>query len=508
MHAERGSQRGREHRFYPGAQVRAPAEWQPARKKPTAFARLFPKQLCSIRRCPIISKPSVLLFCFALGSCAPVTEDKARDTAVGDTGAAGDTGEADSEEEAVPCQTPRSAGTLSRPSDAAKSVAESTRTFSWDLFQAAAEPEKNAFISPFSVAIALSMTEAGAKNGTANQLDAALGITGDTASWHSGMGELMAFLGADPSWDALETPCYRLHLANRVWGQTDFPFLTDYLGLLEDSYNAPMSVYNFRGDPEGGRQDINTWVSEQTEGVIRELLAEGDISDATRLALVNAIYFKADWLTPFDSDDTKTRDFTLASGDTSSVEMMYQELSAAVSVEDGYTVVRLPYDGESVSFTLVLPDDADGLASLEEGLDADTINRWIESPGSERDIRLHLPRLSLDLRTDLPDALMDMGVVHAFDEALADLTGMYDPTDLDGINLYVKKVVHHAVLELDEEGTTAAAATAVIVDSTDSAPEPPLEVNVDHPFLFFIAEKQTGTLLFLGHVADPNEESE
>jgi serpin B len=381
-------------------------------------------------------------------------------------------------------------------------VVEGEIAFTWDLYaQLTPDEQGNLFYSPFSALSALGMTSAGAEGETQAQLGAALGVSIPEADWHAALGALTRDLSGDLH------RAYTLHVANRLFGQAGYPWEEPFLATCADDYAAPLQPWDFQSDPEGGREAVNTWVSEQTQGRIEDLLPPGSVTSDTRLVLANAIYFLADWANAFDVDNTRDREFTLADGSTVSVPVMHLDLEDLdepaeagfdVAWVDGAAVVRLPYEEHEVSMILVVPDEADGLPAIEAGLDGPTWSAWVDALQPTSELLLALPRLELRTEADLIPPLGALGVSDLFDPLAADLTGMAIPPE--GGNLRVSGVFHQAFVKVDEAGTEAAAATGVVV-TNDSAP---MEIAATHPFLFVLHDDLTGAILFVGRVGDPS----
>ena len=372
-------------------------------------------------------------------------------------------------------------------------MAESSDAFAVDLYASLAEDAGNLFFSPFSIAAALSMTMGGANGVTEDEMHSVLHVT-DEAGYHQAFGSLLVDLSGNH-----HRP-YELDVANRLWGQDGFPFDPVYLALLADDYQAPLEVADFTSDPDGVRQDINGWVADQTRDRIQDLLPAGSVDALTRLVLVNAIYFLADWKTAFDKADTADGAFTLADGSSTTVPLMYGEVEGDVARLDGLGVLRLPYEGDDLSFIVLLPDDADGLPALEASLSAGQVDSWLAEAEPVEKLPLPLPSFEMTQAFDLVQVLSDLGMPSAFSPDTADFTGITDP---DGDPLYIGGVFHQAFVKVDESGTEAAAATAVVVD-VGSAEEPVDPFVVDHPFVFLVRDELSGAILFMGRVADPS----
>jgi serpin B len=361
----------------------------------------------------------------------------------------------------------------------------------WALYAKLREPGQNAFFSPFSVSAALTMTYAGARAETRDEMRALLGVSGDDASHHAAFGALFSDLAGDRGRG------YTLHLANRLFPQVSYPFDAGFLELLSSAYGAAPQAVDY-GDSEGARQTVNTWVSEQTAGKLPELVAPGVFDGTTRLCLVNAIYFQADWLTAFDPRKTEDAPFYLEEGGEKRVPMMRQGGRFRVGGDDTFAALELPYADDELAMLIVLPRAARGLASVESELDGERVQSLARSL-SEKTVTLSVPRFELRSEPDLVPALKSSGMQAAFDPDRADFSGMLAPGQPQRESLYVKTLLHQGFLSVDEHGTTAAAASAVVVATRSATPE----FRVDHPFVFVIRDKLTSATLFVGRIADP-----
>jgi serpin B len=277
---------------------------------------------------------------------------------------------------------------------------------------------------------------------------------------------------------------------NDVWGQKDYPFLEGYLDVLAQNYGAGLKVLDFIGDPEGARQTINDYVYEQTNKLIQDLIPKGSISIWTRLVLTNAIYFKADWKNKFNKESTRDGTFNLVNGNQVTVPMMYQKGSFKLVTTDNWKAIELPYEGDKIVMDIIVPED---IGDFESSMNLDTINQIIASLEYEG-ISLVMPKFKFSSDYDLNTALTNMGMPIAFDPFLADFSGITLAQQL-----YINRVIHKAVVIVDEEGTEAAAAGAVIVDTVSL----PQYFTIAKPFIFLIRDLETGTILFLGRLMNP-----
>jgi serpin B len=372
-------------------------------------------------------------------------------------------------------------------------LAAGNTEFAFDLFHAAAAGD-NLLISPYSVAAALTMTYAGARGPTAEEMRAALALGLADDRIHSGRNELDLLIGAEPEVGPEDDrEPFTIRVANSLWGQAGYPFLDEFLALLAENYDAGMNLVDFQVAAEDARLEINAWVEDRTEGRIVDLIASGVITELTRLVLVNAIWFKASWTEQFDPALTVDGTFTTLDGTEVTVPLMHGGGPMLVSTGDGYLLASIPYAG-GTSMVVVLPDPSRfdevaarlGPAELERAL------------GSARglDVRLTMPRFEFRTELELSGLLGDLGMHTAFTDA-ADFSGMTGDRELS-----IGAVIHQAFIKVDEEGTEAAAATAVVMRVT-AAIEPAV-VTLDRPFLFVIQHDGTGEVLFVGQVTDPS----
>ncbi|MFH1468079.1 MAG: serpin family protein [Pseudomonadota bacterium] len=344
----------------------------------------------------------------------------------------------------------------------------------------------------------LSMVYGGANGDTEAQIGAAMSVPeGGEASWHENLGALLNDLSGE------HYRGYTLYSANRVWGREGFPFEADFLSLLADSYLAPLEEANFAADPEAVRAEINGWVSEMTRERIPELFESGDINADTVLALVNAIYFLADWTTEFDPDLTSDRQFTLADGDTVRVPMMEGESTyLAARLSDDTEILQLPYDGDELSMVILLPPSADGIGDLVASLDDATVSAALAEVEEHEEFTVVLPSFQMDYDLPFAEALAALGIVDAFDPYTADFSGIVDPS-ID--QLWIGAARHKAFVRVDEHGTEAAAATGITMEDGAADPEEFSAMYVDHPFVYMIHDDLTDTVLFVGLMMDPSQ---
>lgn len=371
--------------------------------------------------------------------------------------------------------------------------------FAFGIFKVIRPDGDNLIFSPYSIASALTMSYAGARGDTASEIREAISLALAEDRLHAARNQLDLRITEEPQpFQGDEREPFTIRVANSLWGQAGYPFLDEFLELLAANYDAGMNLVDFATAFEEARLQINTWVEEETEGRIVDLIPEDVIDDMTRLVLVNAIWFKANWAEPFDPERTSDGPFTLLDGSLVEVPMMRGSLRIPYTVGDGFQALRIPYAGDA-AMVVVLPDRG-RFAEIAEGFGPDDLSRLHGSWGDYQ-VELSFPRF--EFRSDVPlkGPLQQLGMEAAFRDPFgpggADFTGITALREL-----YVQDVVHQAFISVDEEGTEAAAATAVVIGRT-SMPTP-AEVDVDRPFLFFIEHGSTGEILFLGQVVDPS----
>jgi len=376
-------------------------------------------------------------------------------------------------------------------------LVEGNSAFAFKLYQELKEKEGNLFYSPYSISLALAMTYAGARGETAQQMADTLQFMLEQARLHPAFNWLDAELSTrDQDAQGKDGKGFRLNIVNAIWGQRDFEFLTEFLDVLAENYGAGLRILDFIKEAEKCRLTINDWVSQQTEGCIKDLIPPGAIDDLTRLVLTNAVYFNAAWEHPFDKKMTANGPFYLLDGGQITVPMMKQAESFGYTEGEGYQAVELPYDGGELSMVILLPE-AGRFGAFEEGLQAQQVDAIIKGLRNTQ-VTLTMPQFEFDSEFSLKDTLAGMGMPIAFSPDEADLSGMTGNREL-----FISGVVHKAFVAVDEDGTEAAAATAVIVGTTSAPGEPLVEVTIDRPFIFLIRDIETGAILFVGRVLNP-----
>ncbi|HOX43474.1 MAG TPA: serpin family protein [Myxococcota bacterium] len=369
-------------------------------------------------------------------------------------------------------------------------AAAANNAFAVDLFKKLVAEAKggNVFFSPFSLESALGMTAAGARGATADEMAAVLHLAAAGPDPHAALAGLArALTGAKLEGGELK-------VANALWGQRGFGFQKAFLELVSSRYGGGLREVDFVKATEEARLAINAWVAEITAGRIKDLLAPGDVTAATALVLTNAIYFKGLWAAKFDPAATRPGNFKLASGQVAQVPLMSQSSKLGYAEpRPGLQLLELPYQGGELSMVVLLPaGDAAGLAA---SLDAATLAGWLASLDASEKVDVSLPKWKLESRSDLGPVLASLGMKTAFG-AGADFSGMGGAQG----DLSISKVIHQANIEVDEEGTVAAAATAVIMRKALSEYR---AFHADRPFVYLLRHRPSGAILFLGLLSDP-----
>ena len=379
-------------------------------------------------------------------------------------------------------------------------VAAGNNAFALDLYAKLTAKEKgNVFFSPFSIESALAMTYAGARGETEKQMAKVLHFDLDQAGLHDGFGKLVARLNAEETKDKPRN--YQLAVANSLWGQKGYPFKKEFLDVGATKYGAGLFDVDFKSEPDKARQVINKWVEGKTNAKIKDLLTEPDVKDDTRLILVNAIHFKADWYNKFMPGATSEGDFKLDKDKSEKVPMMHQTEYHPFLRTDDFRLLELRYKGNEVSMVIIAPEKVDGLADVEKQMTADKLAEWIGKAKAQK-VQVTLPKFKTTLRLELAKTLQDMGMTDAFVFGKADFTGIEPEREL-----FIGNVIHKAFISVDETGSEAAAATAVTMKAGSAArPAEPEKFTADRPFMFLIRDNVSGAILFLGRITNPKTE--
>lgn len=384
-------------------------------------------------------------------------------------------------------------GMLSSGSQSVQAIVEANNRFAIKLYRFYREKYKddNIFFSPFSISSAFSILYEGARGKTAEEIRNVFLFPARSDVRREGYLTL---------YEEMNKPGkkYELSFANALWVQKDYRFLKEYLNLIEKYYGGKATNLDFRRDPEGSRQIINKWVEEKTKEKIKDLLPQGSIDSLTRMVITNAIYFKGLWVFPFDKKKTSDADFKVSQDKIVKVKMMSlprpQRFNYA-ETED-LQILEMLYEGDELSMLVLLPKE-NSLEKLEKELSLENLNKWRDMLQS-KEVVVYFPKLKIVRKYAMVDDLKKMGMPSVFDPSRADLSGLTGKRDL-----FVTAVYHQAYVDINEEGTEAAAATGIVVGRT--AVEKRIIFRADHPFVFIIHNKKTGNILFIGRVYNPGK---
>lgn len=375
----------------------------------------------------------------------------------------------------------------------AAAVVKGNNQFAFDLYGKLREKEGNLFFSPYSISTALGMTYAGARGETAKEMENVLRFPLPQEKLHSAFADIIKEVNGDG-----RNRGYELSVANSLWAQKDLELRTDFVKLTKDHYRAGMYQVDYVQDAEGARKTINAWVEKETNDKIQELLKPRMVSELTRLVLVNAIYFKSLWKHEFNEKLTKQEPFFLAPDKKTDVALMHQECTTNYYRGDQFQLLELPYQNYALSMLILLPNKVDGVAALERDLTNEKLAGWLEKMKTYK-VTLTLPKFKVTSEFILNQQLEKMGMTSAFKAGSADFSGMTSKE-----RFVISRVIHKAYVDVNEKGTEAAAATAVVVDGGGGpSPEGKVEFRADHPFIFLIRDNKTGSILFQGRVTDP-----
>ncbi len=386
--------------------------------------------------------------------------------------------------------TPAQANAAGSTDAGVQALVNANNQFSLELYSNLKDQEAgNVFFSPYSISTALAMAYEGARGPTAEEMRSVFHFPAEAGARRPNFAALYNKINAGSA-------DYQLKTANALWVQQDYQLLGEYTRALASYYGGKATNVDFAGATEQARQTINQWVEGQTNGKIKDLFPEGALNPDSRLVLTNAVYFKGTWLKQFDKADTREEDFTLAGGQTVKVPMMNRTDPGFYYAEtEKVQILEMLYKGKELSMLVLLPKDGD-LAALEKSLSSKNLAAW-KGQLREQRVVVSLPKFTFKTNYTLNGPLMALGMPLAFSDA-ADFSGIDGAKDLS-----IQAVVHQAFVEVNEEGTEAAAATGVSMGLT-SVPQI-TEFRADHPFLFLIQERKTGNLLFVGRVADPTK---
>ncbi|HUW19199.1 MAG TPA: serpin family protein [Sedimentisphaerales bacterium] len=391
-----------------------------------------------------------------------------------------------------------------------KIIAEGNNRFALELYARLREQEGNLFFSPYSISTALAMVYAGASGETEAQMaevlhfpiqagkselypgkGAAKSASCNKQQFHSAFGAIIKDLNARG-----EKGGYELVVANALWGQTGYGFLQEFLQLIEVNYGGALNKVDFIRAAEAARTTINAWVEKQTKDKIKELIQPGVLNQMTRLVLTNAIYFKGNWASRFKKETTKEAPFTLLNGNKVNVAMMNQTAEFKYMEASDFQALELPYVGDELSMIILLPKEFDGLNEFEKELTIDSLSKWLGELRT-REVIVSVPKFQMSRQFGLAGILESMGMTDAFSPR-ADFSGISGNKDL-----FISAVIHKAYVDVNEEGTEAAAATGIVMKLTAVGPSRTPVFRADHPFVFLIRDNHSGSILFIGRTVNP-----
>jgi serpin B len=385
-----------------------------------------------------------------------------------------------------------------------KNIVEGNNKFALELFTKLQSTKGNLFFSPYSISTALAMAHAGARNETESQMagvlhfpisvnrrtDSSLKFLPDKQQFALAFGNIIKDLN-----NRGRKGGYTLTVANALWGQKDYGFLQEFLELIKTSYDGQLNEVDFITAAEAARKTINAWVEKKTNDKIKNLISEGVLDSMTRLVLTNAIYFKGNWARQFKENRTKDSPFTLADGQKIDVATMNQKAKFGYMETDTFQALELPYVDDELSMVILLPKKLDALDEFEKKLTPENLTQWLAKI-YKSEVVVFVPKFKMTSQFSLASVLKSMGMKDAFSSD-ADFSGINGKRDL-----FISAVIHKAYVEVNEEGTEAAAATGVVMRLTSVGPAPLPVFRADHPFLFLIRDNLSGSILFIGRVAN------
>ncbi len=402
-----------------------------------------------------------------------------------------------------------------RAADPTTEAAHAANALGLDLYRQLAAGDQNLCLSPYSIESALAMTFAGADGETRAEMARVLHFPNDGEAIHASFASLQRSLGEMSEKTAKIAEQSKKHggpsepitlsIANHLFAQSGYDFRDPFRELVKKFYGAPFETLDFKKDPEAARAYINRWVAQQTRDKIRDLVPQGGIKELTRLVLANAIYLKAPWGSEFDARGTEPKPFHVYGGASVNVPTMKNQKSYGYAKHDGFTAVSVPYSGNELQFVVLIPDEVGGLKNLEATLNADMLARCAKLDIQEVD--LELPKFKIEPPTiPLAENLKQLGMKTAFDDPQGSANfDKMSPRRPDKY-LAISNVFHKTFIAVDEKGTEAAAATAVVMmelTARREIPKEPIHVKVDRPFLYAIQHVPSGACLFIGRVTDP-----
>jgi len=385
-------------------------------------------------------------------------------------------------------------------------IAQANNEFALSLFTELRAKEGNLFFSPYSISTALAMTYVGARGQTETQMANALHFTiftkpdrepssspvSDRQRFASSFGKVIKDLN-----DRGEKGSYELTVANALWGQQGYGFLSEFPEIIETNFDGRLNEVDFIRATETARETINAWVEKKTKDKIKDLIAPGVLNSMTRLVLTNAIYFKGNWASQFEKESTENAPFTLAGDEKVNVAMMNQKGQFGYMEAEDFQVLELPYVDNELSMIIFLPEQIDGLTDFEKTLTTENLSQWLTRL-HKREVIVSIPKFRMTSQFGLASILKSMGMADAFTPGEADFSGMNGKKDL-----FISAVIHKAYIDVNEEGTEAAAATGVVMKVTSVRSGHIPVFRADHPFLFLIRDNISGSILFIGRAMNP-----
>ena len=370
-------------------------------------------------------------------------------------------------------------------------VVQGNNAFALELYAKLRDGKGNLFFSPYSISTALAMTYAGARGQTEKQMAEVLQFSLPAEKLHTTFGAVLKDLNVRG-----EKASFKLSVANALWGQKGYGFLKEFIELIETSYGGRLNEVDFAAAAEDARQTINAWVENETKNKIKDLIPKGVLNSLTRLVLTNAIYFKGNWASKFEEEDTKDAPFTMVNGEKLDVAKMNQTAEFNYMETEDFQGLEMPYVDKELSMIILLTKRNDRLIALEESLTMDNLSNWLAKL-AKRKVVVSVPKFTMTCQFMLADTLKSMGMTDAFSGG-ADFSGMTGRKDF-----FISAVIHKAFVDVNEEGTEAAAATAVVMKLTAALPEEIPVFRADHPFLFLIRDNCSGSILFVGRLMNP-----
>lgn len=394
--------------------------------------------------------------------------------------------------------TPPKTDTIGATQEGVESVVKANNQFTLDFYANIKDKEvgKNIFFSSYSISTALTMAYEGARNATADEIQSVFHFPKDDSVRRSSVAAVYNQL-------TKKDAKYKLHIANALWAQEDYQLLNEFTETVENFYGGKATAVDFAGATEEARKMINDWVEDKTNDKIKNLFPQDSLNPLTRLVLTNAIYFKGDWVKQFEKSETRDEEFRVEQDQKVQVPMMRRTDDGSefnYTETDKIQILEMFYDGEELSMMVLLPRN-DDLKSLENSLTVENLNQWRNQLEQQR-VNVYMPKFTFDSKYFLNENLKQMGMPSAFT-----LPSQLGGADFSGISgkkdLYIQLVVHQAFVDVNEEGTEAAAATGVSLGEKESFASIVPVFRADHPFIFLIQERETGNILFMGTVVNP-----